>query len=342
MPKPTINIIKGHCFQCSSDCCIKLFLCSWLSPSHQRLDLRPTVLYRRKVWRIGRQPQHFGSHTSNRLFNQARLMNWQIVQQHYLVGPQLRHQQVSHVSIKDRLIYRPLDTQSGYPASQRKRPYQRVPSALIARLACTDSLPTPSSPVEACHSQMKARFVCKNELPAVELRNPLTESLAVCCDPLGCCHTFFCEAGRAFAVPDKESRREFALWLSSSSRRPVLPELCRVVVPPSRATKSVTHYSILKDSRQREAWEQGRDHYDGAATIERQFGEQRQKYQPLHRVCLGRSRMPTRSSPVNQSSKLSCLMSGLTRRVNASAKRYSRLRIDSRSTSLSFVSSASC
>ena len=131
MPEPTINIIKRHGFKCGTQRHVQVLRRAWSASAHQSFDLRPAVLNRREVRRISWQPQDLCLDRSHRLFNLARQMHRQIIQEQNIRGTQLRAENLIDIRIKAESINCALNTE------WRKQPPAN-PNSRSKSLPCHD------------------------------------------------------------------------------------------------------------------------------------------------------------------------------------------------------------
>jgi len=324
MLKPSCNVIKRDGLECCCQCRVQLFRRARLASTDQRLDLQPTVLNRRQVRRVGRQPQHLRLGVGHCCFNLAGLLHWQIIQQHNIFRAQLRHPPFADRRITAERIDRPFETQWREHAAQTQTPDQRHPGAVIARYALVDSCATHRTSRGPRHRQMKASFVGEDEPATVQSGDFATQSLAVGFDPLRSREALFSEAHQASVAHGRESRDELQLWLFFSSV-PTVPQVRRLVaLRLGSATASVTFHSTLPDSLRRAAVGRGSGPLRTASATWQQCGGQRRISQPLDPTSHCRAHMPRQSCRASPLNKPSCEMNGLTCSANASANRNRR------------------
>lgn len=302
MPEPTINIIKRHGLKRIAQRHVQVLRRAWSPTTHQSFDLRPTVLYRREVRRIGWQPQDLGLDRRHRLLNLTRQMHRQIVQKQNIRGAQLRAEHLFDIRIKDQSIHRTLNAQWRKQPAQTQTPDQGHGLAMIARHSLADSLATRRTPVGSGQGQMKASFVREDQAATIQASHPPTESLPVGFDSFGCPEAFFYAAARVSEAHGKYSRDALALWPFFSNRRPVPRVWRRVALPLAVGVRRATSRSMSPDNRRRAAAARGSDPHARVSSFWRGCNGLRQKYQPLRRECL---RQFHRLAPVFLASQLS-------------------------------------
>ena len=302
MPEPTVNVIKRHGFERVSQRHVQFLWRAWLASAHQSLDLRPAVLNRREVGRVGRQPQDLRFDRGDYLLDLTGLMNRQIIQEQNIFRAQVRDQHPTDIRIKDHRINRAFKTERGEQATQAQRPDQRHPFAMIARHALVDSPPTRRAPIRSGHRQMKARFVGEDQTAAIQPGDPATESLPVGFDPLRRRKAFFYAADRVSGAPDKCSRDALALWLFFSDRR-LVPRAWRLVARPlAAATRRAVSRLTSPDNHRRAAAVQGSDRHATVSSFGRPCSDRRQKYRRPRRACFRQSH---KQVPISLASLLS-------------------------------------
>jgi hypothetical protein len=292
MPEPTFDVIKRHGCERVTQRRVQLLRGPWLSPAHQRLDLRPAVLYRREVRRVSGQPHDFRFDFGDRRLDLTGLMHRQVVEQQDIPRAQLRDQYPTNVRIEGYGIDRAFETERREQPAQAQRPEQRHPLAMIARHTLIDSFAPRRAPASPRHRQMEARLVGEDEAAAIQPRDPAAEGAPVGLDPLGGGQTFFYEAGRAFAAPGRRSRDGLRLWPSFSDRPRVLRASRQAAARLAGATVPGACHRGRPDNRHRAASGSSRSLHESGGADERRCAGQPRRLRPSHRASLCHSRKP--------------------------------------------------
>jgi len=274
-----------------------------LASAHQSLDLRPTVLNRREVRRVCRQPQDLCFDVADRLLDLTGLVYRQIIQEHNIRGTQLRNQHLIDIRIKGYSINRALKTERRKQSAQTQTSDQSHSFAMIARHALIDSFATRRTPISSGQGQMKACFVGEDQTATIQAGNSAAKALSVGFDPLRSSKAFFYEAARTFAEHGRQLRYALRLWLSFSSEPQVLRVSRQAAARLAGATISSACHRGWQGSLHRAVSGSSRSIHDNGGANERQCGGQPQRLMPSRLMFLHHFRKPLRSSRVNQSSK---------------------------------------
>jgi hypothetical protein len=286
MPEPTVNVIKCHGFERISQRRVQVLRRAWLASTHQSLDLRPTVLYRRKVRRVSGQPQDLRFDRSDGLLNLTGLMHRQVIKQHNVFGAQLRAERLTNIRIKDHRINCTFNREWREQAAQTHTPDQSHALAVIARHALVDSFATRRSPIGSGQGQMKACFVGKDKTATIQARDSLTKGLPVGFDPFGSRKAFFYEADPTSVRHGIQSRDVLVLWPSFSSVLPVQRAWRLVAQRLGFATPQATSRSTAPDSRHHAEAARGSDPHARVSSFWQRCNGPCQTYRRLRPVCL--------------------------------------------------------